>query len=136
MYVVYTVTSTIYAKIREDSKDGFRKKSKRKDIKRNDGILLKNHDATMALLTRLPNSPFEKSRGRLDEKGMHECTLALGFLTPRQRKTMIQRLRHHPRDKNRLWSPPSKAKTAMTVEDHRHHGHLYLFSNQLKKYFK
>ena len=40
-----------------------RKRVKEK-IKREEGILLKNHRATMALLISLPNTPFEKSRGR------------------------------------------------------------------------
>ena len=49
----------MYKKRIEDSNDGFRKekRSKRKKIKRKiEGILLKNHQTTMALLISLPNT--------------------------------------------------------------------------------
>ena len=60
-----------------------KKKSRRKKIKRKkEGILLKNHQAIMTLLISLPNTFRKKTRGRWEKKGLYECTLIQGFLTP------------------------------------------------------
>ena len=63
---------------------------------------MKNHQAAMALLISLPNTPFEKNKRKRITERMHECTLTQGFLIPRQWKTMVQRLWHQPRGRNRL----------------------------------
>ena len=70
MYNIYTNMNNIYKNTIEDSNDGLRKekRSKRKKIKRKkEGILLKNHQATMALLISLPNTRFEENQEK-DEK--------------------------------------------------------------------
>ena len=66
MYNIYNNKNNIYKKEEENSYDGFRKEKRviGKRLREKESISLKNHQATMALLISLPNTPSEKSRGR------------------------------------------------------------------------
>ena len=78
-----------------------KKRRRRKKARKEEGNLLINHQASLALQLSLPYTPFEKNKRKDNERKVSLSVPSSKVTNPRQWKTMVQWLWHCPRLENK-----------------------------------